>query len=408
MIDQHAMTRRALLKGAAAAGVLGTASASGVLGSVPVPRPGASAPATGNERLALWRPAYKRGILYGSSTATWQISDSRYRALFAKHAAILFTEDDLLWYRLKPTPDSDLDFTYSDQIIEFAERNKQLVFGAHLVWDEGFGEGWRDTDLWDIGEQRARALLFDTIRQTVHRYRGRVHIWSCANEVVVNGADESHHGLRLDVPWINTIGPEYVAHAFHVAHESDHAACLLLNDFGYETVNEYGDRPETKRRATLKVLDRLLDKNVPVHGLGIQAHLEADHFRERFDAKEYLRFLRELSDRGLQIMITEMDVLDDGLPANARCRDRRIADVYRRYLGVALEETAVSVVMTFGLSDRYTWLQEDFPRPDGAKRRPLLFNDKLEPKPSFDAVRYSMRHAIRRWPVWETPRRIVR
>jgi len=61
--------------------------------------------------------------------------------------AILFTEDDLLWWRLRPTPDSELDFQYADQFVAVAEQNWQLVLGAHLVRDEGFGEEWTEDDL---------------------------------------------------------------------------------------------------------------------------------------------------------------------------------------------------------------------------------------------------------------------
>ena len=67
-------------------------------------------------------------------------------------AGILFTEDDLLWWRLKPAPDAELDFQYGDRFFEIAEQQGQLVFGAHLVWDEGFGEGWTDDDIWGLDE----------------------------------------------------------------------------------------------------------------------------------------------------------------------------------------------------------------------------------------------------------------
>ncbi len=155
----------------------------------------------------------------------------------------------------------------------------------------------------------------------------------------------------------------------------------MLNEFGYETVNEYGDKPADKQRATLLVIDRLLDADVPVHALGVQAHLLADSFAERFRPDAYLRFLSEVADRGLEILITELDVLDDGLPADRRTRDRLVADVYRRYLNATLQEPAVAAVITFGLSDRYTWLQEDYGREDGAPRRPLPFDEDLRPNP---------------------------
>ena len=99
-----------------------------------------------------------------------------------------------------------------------------------------------------------------------------------------------------------------------------------------------------------------------------------------------------------------MDVLDDGLPKNRRKRDQMVADVYRRYLDVTLEEKAVKAVISFGLSDRYTWLQEDYPREDGAARRPLLFTESLKRKPAYRAVRNQLHGAPKRKPVWSSLR----
>lgn len=379
MNTAHDLTRRtALLGGFAAAGTL---SAAGVASARP------------NRRPPLWRQAQRRGIVYGSSTATWQLSDAAYRDLFEREAGILFTEDDLLWYRLRPTPESELDFSFGDEIVAFAETNQMLVFGAHLVWDEGFGEGWTEEDLWEIGEHEARDLLFGTVDRVVRHYRGRIAAWSVANEVT---DPEGDGGFRTDVPWYHTIGPSYVAEAFHLARQEDPDTLLVLNEFGFETVNEWGDQPGDRRRATLQVIDALLADDVPVQALGVQAHLLAGQFAERFDTGAYRRFLAEVADRGLRILITELDVLDDGLPAAVGPRDQAVAEVYRRYLDTALEEPAVTTLITFGLSDRYTWLEEDYPRDDGAPRRPLPFDADLEPKPAYDALSRSLRHAPRR------------
>ena len=391
MSEAHQLSRRSLLLGAAglaAAGVVGAA----------VPAAGGTAAATGGGgRTPLYRLARRRGIAYGTSAATWQLEDAEYAALVAREAAILFTEDDLLWYRLKPTPDSPLDFSFGDQIVGFAERHGMLVFGAHLVWDEGFGEGWTEEDLWGLERAEARKLLFGTVRAVVRHYRGRVDVWSVANEVT---SPEGVRGIRTDVPWYETIGPSYIPESFFIAHEQDPHALLLLNEFGFETVNEFGDQPGPRRRATLQVIDWLLGKGVPVHGLGIQAHLLADRFAERFHPAGYRRFLDEVADRGLKILITEMDVLDDGLPADVAVRDRGVADVYRRYLDVTLDHPAVKALITFGLSDRYTWLQEDLPREDGAARRPLPFDEDLQPKPAYHALARSLRDAPWRRPLW--------
>jgi endo-1,4-beta-xylanase len=395
------LSRRSLLLGtavgAAAAGTVPTLPAAAQTHDAV--RTSAGAP---RRPTALWEIARGNGLAFGSSTATWQLDDAEYAGLFDAQAEVVFTEDDLLWYRLKPTPDSPLDFSFGDRIVDHAARNRQLVLAAHLVWDEGFGEGWPEDYLWELDREAARTLLFDTATAMVRHYRGRVAGWIAANEVTDPEGDK---GFRTDVPWYNTIGKSYVREIFELAHRHDPKATLLLNEFGFETTNEFGDDPRARQRATLQVIDALLEERVPVHALGIQAHLLAEDFADRFDQRQYLRFLNEVADRGLSILITELDVLDDGLPADVSVRDQAIGDIYARYLDTTLGHPSVKALITFGLSDRYTWLQEDFPREDGAERRPLPYDADLQPKPAYDALRRELKQAPCRRPLWGARRR---
>jgi endo-1,4-beta-xylanase len=383
------VTRRTALLGAAGA-------------AVAVGLPGGKALAHGGSgrRPALWRTAAANGLVFGSAYSTRLSEDADYVDLIDREAALLFTEDDLLWYKLKPTPESDLDFSFADQFMAFAEQRRQLVFAAHLVWDEGFGDGWGD-ELWELSADEARDLILPIIDRVVRRYRGRVAGWIVVNEAIDAHTDD---GLRTDVPWYQTIGPTYVAEAFHAARAADPHATLVLNEFGFETDTEF-DAAADRRLNALKVIDALQAENVPLDAFGIQGHLSAAGFREAFDARAYKRFLAELADRGLDILITEVDVLDDDLPADNAIRDRAIADAYKRYLDVTLTEPAVKSVMTFGLSDRYTWLQEDYPREDGAPRRPLPFDEDLQPKPALDALSHALDDARRRDQLWRLRRR---
>src|SRR5215208_5927146 len=395
MREAQRLSRRSALLGAAGVTATSLIGGSGTTAAYQATPQAAPIP-----RVPLWQTAWERGIVFGTSAATWQLEDPDYAQLVEHEAAILFTEDDLLWWRLRPTPDSNLDFQYADQFMAFAERNQQLVLGAHLVWDAGFGEEWSADDLWEMAEETARRLLFETAEQAVGRYRGRVAGW-----IVVNEAIDAHEedGLRRDYPWYQTIGPSYVEESFHIAHDADPDATLLLNEFGFETDDEF-DSAADKRAKALLVLDQLLDADAPVHALGVQAHLEADGFGEKFGAAAYRQFLSEVADRGLKILITEMDVLDDGLPADRAERDAAIADAYQLYLDTALAEPAVAAVITFGLSDRYTWLQEDYPREDGEPRRPLPFDDELQPKPAYKALAGALEEAADLDPLWQIQR----
>ena len=395
MHEMRPVTRRSLLAGAGAVAV-GATGLAGVAQAGRRPhRPRSGYP-------PLWQQAWQRGIVFGSSIATWQL-DVDYPALHAREAGLLFTEDDLLWYQLKPSPDAPLNFGPGDQIIGLAEQNEQLVIAAHLAWDEGFGEGWTEDDLWGLTPAEASDLLYGVIHEEVAHYRGRADGWIVANEVT-DPFDADANGFRTNVPWYATIGPSYIAESFHIAQQEDPDALLIINEFGFETVNEFGDQPGPRRQAYLTAIDTLLDDDVPVQAVGIQGHLLADRFATRFNENAYRAFLGEIADRGLPILITELDVLDDGLPAAIGPRDQKVADVYRRYLDVTLDEEAVKVVVAFGLTDRYTWLEEDQPRPDGAPRRPLAFDDNLQRKPAANAIGAAFAAAPCRDPLWTPPR----
>jgi endo-1,4-beta-xylanase len=398
MINRHTLSRRStVLAAAAGATTAGLIRPTRLLAQDATPAASPTLPDI--TRTPLWQTALNNRLVFGTSFATWQ-GDPDYVQLIDHEAAILFTEDDFLWYKLKPAPDAELDFTPADEFFALAEKQQQLILGAHLVWDEGFGEGWTEDDLWGLDEATAHSLLFDTLEAVVTRYRGRVAGWIVVNEVI--DAHEAD-GIRRDYPWYETLGPGFIAESFHAAHEADPDALLILNEFGFETDDEF-DAAADKRAKALILIDQLLDGGAPVHAFGIQAHLEAEDFANKFDADAYSQFLSDVADRGLDILITELDVLDDGLPADNAARDTAIGEIYQQYLDVALAEPAVGSLITFGLTDRFTWLQEDYPREDEAPRRPLPFDEDLQPKPAYDALQSALENAPSRSLLWRTPR----
>jgi len=201
---------------------------------------------------------------------------------------------------------------------------------------------------------------------------------------VVNEAIEPSDGRRdrfRRSPWLERLGTDYVELAFQAAAAADPDATLVYNELGLESNHADG---ETRRRAVLTLLERLIDRRIPIHALGIQSHLTGGVDYGRF---EHLRpFLRDVASLGLTILITELDVSDQALPLDFQERDRQIATTYYDYLSVILAEPAVTAVLTWGLSDRYTWLSQFAPRSDGSAVRPLPLDDQLNPKLAWKAI----------------------
>jgi endo-1,4-beta-xylanase len=145
----------------------------------------------------------------------------------------------------------------------------------------------------------------------------------------------------------------------------------------------------------LKLLERLKSKGTPVQALGIQAHLQGN--TTRFNSTKLKAFLGNITDLGLKVLITEMDVRDTKLPEDPILRERIVAGVYEDYLSAVLENPGVIAVLTWGLSDRCTWLSEDKPQKDDKGLvRPLPLDAQMKRKLAWNAVARTFDKAARR------------
>lgn len=319
--------------------------------------------------------AASKGLLYGAAVSQRSLaSDQNFANRFVQECAILVPENELKWKALRPTPDR-FNFAPSDWLANFARSQGMLMRGHTLVWHEGLPEWFASV----VDSRNAEQMLRQHIATVAGRYAGKIHSWDVVNEAIDPG-DGRSDGLR-QWPWLQFMGPDYIEIAFRAAHQADPQALLVYNDhrLDYDTKEE-----EARRTAVLKLLERLKSRGTPIHALGIQAHLRGDE--SQFNAKKLRDFMREVASMGLKIMITEMDVTDQKLPKNIDTRDRIVAGMYEDYLAVALEEPAVIAVLTWGLSDRYTWLSSHKPRKDSAPVRPLPLDAQLRRKFAWNAI----------------------
>lgn len=319
--------------------------------------------------------AAARNLIYGAASDYRYLSvDAKLAAVFAQECGILVPENDMKWKTLRPSPDS-FNFVQSDWLAEFAQDHKMLLRGHTLVWHEALPKWFKNT----VNRQNALPILLKHIETVAGRYAGKIHSWDVVNEVVLP-KDGRSDGLR-NTPWLQLLGPDYIDIAFRAAAKADPQALLVYNDYGLD----YDTREnEAKRTAVLKLLERLKSIGTPIQAFGMQAHLWAEE--TRFNPKKLKAFLQEVASLGLKILITEMDVKDQKLPVDAEVRDRIVAGIYEDYLSAVLEEPAVIAVLTWGLSDRYTWLSEFNPRDDKAPVRTLPLDRRLQRKLAWNAI----------------------
>jgi endo-1,4-beta-xylanase len=301
--------------------------------------------------------------------------DGPFAALVEDQCADLTPENVMKWLALRPAPDV-FDFSGADRLAAWARARDLKMHGHCLVWHEAL-PAWLPGAM---TRDQAERLLRTHIAAVVGRYAGRMHSWDVVIEFIER-ADRRPDGQRRSV-WLEAIGPEYLQISLEAAHAADPAVRLDLEDYGLE----YDDIPwmVDKRAALLGVLEGLKRRGAPLHALGIQAQLLGDH-PPSFGAG-LRRFLRDLAGLGLDIYITELDVRDQGMEGDAAARDLKVADIYQRFLDVVLDERAVKVVNTWGLSDRYTSKSFLAARPDADPVRPLPFDRQLAPKPAAMAM----------------------
>jgi endo-1,4-beta-xylanase len=375
------LTRRRIL----AAGLVGLGTGAAALGS---------SLCRAAETATLRKLAAEKGLLYGTTIAAVQITGDRPFADLVRHEAdLVVAENEMKWQVMNRGAPGDDDYAPADTIADFASANHLVLRGHNLLWYHRTPEWFFDLT---ERQQQERAVV-DHIQQLAGRYRGRIHSWDVVNEPIEPKGGRPD-GLRTEV-FLETLGPEYLDLAYNSAREADPNARLVVNEYDVEL-----DAPEheARRIALLHLLEGMRRSGTPVDAVGIQAHMTAVG-GPPFSAPLLRRFLADIASLGLTIQITELDVTDEKAPADVTVRDRLVADTYRRFLDAALDEPAVKMVVTWGLSDRHSWIvrRETYQtkwRTDDAASRPLPFDADLEAKPAFDAIAGAFVYAPQRSP----------
>ena len=373
------MTRREWMK--QAAGVTAVAAMPGLVsgGSVAQTSAGNGQATTGTGSLKAHAAA--RGLLTGCAVnAKLFREDEAFRKLLAEQYNMVVPENCMKWNMLRPTAET-YSFADADSLVAFAETHGMKVRGHNFLWHEALPNWFAGT----VKKDNAQKLLVDHIHTVGGRYKGKIHSWDLVNEAIWI-PDGRADGLRSSSPWFQLLGPGYIDLAFRTAREADPTALLTYNDYSIEYD---GDDEGKKRTAVLALLRRLKADKVPLDALGIQSHLHA------VSKEGFSRGVRELIDGanalGLQVFITELDVNDDAVATpDMTERDKIVADVYRSYLGTALDGPEVKAVLTWGASDKDTWLNNGTKfRKQHPERlqRPLPFDPDYAPAPAFFAMR---------------------
>jgi endo-1,4-beta-xylanase len=349
------MNRRSFLSGAAA--WLSATSVLSASQTLPTQLPDTS---------ALKRAAQHSGKTLGTFTVQYELLfEAEAAAIIADTFSMIADGNDLKFAKyLRPAPDT-YDFSYADRAVSWAEQHGMLFRGHCLVWWNALPDWFQSY----VTTANAKRVMTDHVSRVVKHYAGRVYSWDVVNEAIFN--DNRPDGLRRK-PWIDLIGPEYIDIAFQAAHAADPRARLVLN----ECYIEHDTPGEIARRGALLALaTRLKKAEVPITTIGIQGHLRGN---TSLDKTGMTRFLKQIRDLGLEIMITEFDVDDVDVPGPLI--DETVAKKYTEFID--LVGPFVKVITFEELRD-----EPNLPgRSDGFSHRPDLLDVAYHPSPAYTAV----------------------
>jgi endo-1,4-beta-xylanase len=319
--------------------------------------------------------------MYFGAAASWPLlrDDALYAKHFAAECNMLVPENVLKMGPVHPEPER-YNFEPADFMAAFCQKHGMKMRGHTLVWHSQTFPWFKEK----VTNENARRILEEHVRTVAGRYRGKIDSWDVVNEAI-EVKDGVTGGLRKS-QWLEVLGPEFIDMAFKAAREADPAATLVYNDYGLD----YADAgSEAKRAAVLKLLHGMQERKVPLDGFGTQAHLNIAS-REKFNPDVLRKFLGEVASLGLKIYVTELDVIDQALPDDIEARDKGVAEFYEAYLTAALDVKEVVAVLTWGLTDKYSWLARRHPRPSGAPIRPLPLDSEYNRKPAWRAIAKTM------------------
>ena len=285
------------------------------------------------------------------------------QGIVEKHFNSLTAENIMKPSFLQPL-EGQFDFEDADALLGYAQTHQMQVHGHTLLWHRQLPD-WMSQFQGDWS-----AMMENHITQIVAHFSGAVVSWDVVNEVF---DDAQPTGLRQSV-WLDNLGASYIENAFTLANAVDPNARLYYNDYNLAGV-------EHKLTAVLDMAADFQQRNIPLHGIGFQMHVNLD-----WPAIEQIeQSFQRAVDTGLMVRISELDVAvnpNGDVSAFNQALAQRQAERYRQIVQTYLRTVPTQQrggITLWGIADIDSWI----PGFSGFNDWPLLFDDQFQGKPAL-------------------------
>lgn len=309
----------------------------------------------------------------------------------AGHFNSFTCENEMKWVSTEPQ-NGNYTFEKADAMVQWAKDHNMKVRGHTLVWHTQTPE-W----VWSSGRDQTLANINDRIETMLRHFNAvddTVYCWDVVNEALDDNDSNQNETYRKS-GFYNSVGKEYIAHAFKkadaVAKEIGSNVQLFYNDYNLDNPN--------KRAKAVKLIEYVRSERGRIDGIGMQGHYKMP----TFNLKNFEESIRTFTGMGLDVQLTELDLSiyawqEPGEKPFNESLEQEQAELYgeifrilRKYSTPWKEGAGVVTGATFwGVADDYTWLDSQNQAGGGSsanrKDYPLLFDENHQPKKAFYAV----------------------
>lgn len=250
-----------------------------------------------------------------------------------------------------------------DRVVAFCKERGLKMHGHTLVWNS---TKYSVPSWLPENPEEALPLWKNWIRKVARRYGGRIPRWDVLNERVINYPPPDGFPLQD--------GYEHVAFSW-AQEEFPRDAEFFINEVSWAWIGF--------RAGYQELIRRLLDGGARIDGIGLQFHLFQDsELRDVLAGKLYapaqlLETLDALAGFNLPIHVSEITITSpENSPAGLRDQARVATSLYRLWFC----HPSVEGITWWNVPDGGA-------APDENKVYPGLLDSRLDPKPSYEALK---------------------
>ncbi len=338
------------------------------------------------------KDAFKDDFLVGAAinVPLLQGEDPKADSIVALHYNSIVPENCMKSMEIHPEKDRYF-WDEADAYVQYGQDHDMAVIGHCLVWHAQLSPWFPyDENGEYVDKEEMKARMKDHIQTVVGRYKGKIKGWDVVNECIEDDGSWRH------TPFYDILGEEFLPLAFEYAHEADPDAELYLND--------YSMFKPAKREKYVQIINDLKNRGLRIDGMGLQSHIGYESNDPDFE--EYQKTIDAISDTGVQLMITELDIsalpfviqgantdanfelteelnpFPNGLSEErAKAWNKRAADVMAFY---KKNSDKISRVTWWGTHDGMSW-RNDWPI-NGRTDYPLPFDREYRLKPFMQEI----------------------